>query len=441
MAKPGSSRIDRFFGLSAHDTTMGIEVMAGATTFLAMAYIVFVNPQILGSAGMDAPAVFVATCLAAAAGSLVMGLWANYPIAQAPGMGLNAFFAFTVTGQMGIPWQVALAGTFVSGALFFLLAVTNVRQAIIDAIPLQMKLAVGAGIGAFIAFIGLRNAGLVVASPGTLVTLGDLGASGTLLAVFGLLVTVFLLLRRIRGAVFLGIVATTVAGIAAGAVDTPERIVSAVPSLAPTFGQALRHLPDLLTSQMAVVVFTMLFVDVFDTTGTLIAVGSQAGILTPEGQLPRARRALVSDAIATMAGAVLGTSTTTSYIESAAGVSAGGRTGLTAVVTAALFIAALAFSPLLAVVTPQATAPALIIVGVMMAGALGRIDWTALEVAIPAFITILAMPLTYSIANGIALGLLLFPVAMVFAGRRREVHPIMYGLALVFAAHFVWLPE
>jgi AGZA family xanthine/uracil permease-like MFS transporter len=429
----------RFFRLDEHATTVSREIAAGVTTFLAMAYIVFVNPQILAAAGMDAGAVFVATCLAAAVGTLVMGLWAGYPIAQAPGMGLNAFFAFTVVGEMGIPWQVALAGTFASGALFFLLAVTRAREAIIDAIPMQMKLAVGAGIGLFIAFIGLRNAGLVVASPSTLVTLGDMAAPATLLAIAGILVTVLLLLRNVPGAVLLGIAATSVAGVASGAVPMPAALVSAPPGLSPTLGQALLHVPDLFTPQMAMVVFTMLFVDVFDTTGTLIAVGHQAGLLTPDGRLPRAERALVSDAIATMAGATLGTSTTTSYIESAAGVSAGGRTGLTSIVTGLLFLVTLAFSPLLAVITPAATAAALVAVGVMMSRALGEIEWDRLEIAFPAFITVVAMPLTYSIANGIALGLFLFPVAMLFAGRRREVHPLMYLLAAVFVAHFVLL--
>jgi AGZA family xanthine/uracil permease-like MFS transporter len=429
--------IDRYFRLREQGTTPSTEITAGATTFLAMIYIAFVNPQILGEAGMDRSAVFAATCLAAAIGTLVMGLWARYPIAQAPGMGLNAFFAFTVVGEMGVPWQVALAGTFVSGVLFFALAVARVREAIIDAIPVQMKLAVGAGIGLFIAFIGLRNAGIVADSPATLVTLGELAAPETMLAVGGILVTVLLLLRRIPGAIFLGIVATSLAGVMTGAVPMPAAFVSLPPSLAPTFGQALRHLPELLSADMAVVVFTMLFVDVFDTTGTLIAVGPQAGLLTDDGRLPRASRALVSDAVATMTGAVLGTSTTTSYIESAAGVSAGGRTGLTSVVTSLLFVLTLVFSPLLTVVTPQATAAALVLVGVMMARALGRIEWDRLEVAIPAFLTLVAMPLTYSIANGIGLGVIMFPIAMLCAGRRREVHPLMYGLAALFAVHFI----
>ena len=376
--------IRRYFRLQEHGTTVATEVTAGGTTFLAMAYIVFVNPQILGQAGMDQGAVYVATCVAAAIGTLIMGIWARYPIAQAPGMGLNAFFAFTVVGEMGVPWPVALAATFASGTLFLLLAAMRAREAIINVIPMQMKLAVGAGIGLFIAFIGLRNAGVVVASPGTLVTLGALTEHLTLLGVTGILVTAFLLLRQVPGAVFLGILVTSAVGIATGAAPIPAGVVSPPPTLTPLFGQALLHLPDLFTTQLTVVVFTMLFVDLFDTAGTLIAVGHQAGLVTSDGRLPRASRALVSDAIATMAGAALGTSTTTSYIESAAGVSAGGRTGLSAVVTAVLFLVALVFAPLLAAITPQATAAALIMVGVMMSRALGAIHWEKLEIAIPA---------------------------------------------------------
>jgi AGZA family xanthine/uracil permease-like MFS transporter len=433
------SALDRYFRLTENRTTPRIEILAGVTTFLAMAYIVFVNPSILGETGMDTGAIFVATCLAAAIGTLIMGLWARYPIAQAPGMGLNAFFAFTVVLGMGIPWQTALAGTLVSGFLFFLLALSGVREAIINSIPLQLKLAVGAGIGVFIAFIGLKNAGIVVEDPATLVTLGELTAPTTLLSVFGLIVTAAFLLRGLRGGVFYGIVVTAIAGVVTGLIAPPPQIIGAVPSLAPTFGQAFMNLPELLTAQMAIVVFTMLFVDLFDTTGTLIAVANQAGFLTEEGKLPRANRALISDSIATMSGATLGTSTTTSYIESAAGVGAGGRTGLTSVVTAGLFLLALAFSPLLAVVTPEVTAPALIIVGVMMAKGLGGIEWDKLEYAIPAFVVVVAMPLTYSIANGIAFGLFLFPLLMVVRGRWREVHPIGYGLFFVVAAYLVWL--
>ena len=438
--RPPTTMLDREFRLTENGTTVRIEVIAGLTTFLAMAYIIFVNPSVLVEAGMDQQAVFVATCLAAAIGTLIMGLWARYPIAQAPGMGLNAFFAFTVVIGMGIPWQTALAGTFVSGLLFFLLALSGARQAVVNAIPLQMKLAVGAGIGLFIAFIGLRNAGIVTADEATIVALGDLTAPTTALAIFGIVVTAAFLLRGIRGAVFYGIVITAIAGIVTGLIAPPSAVVSRIPSLAPTFGQAIMQLPELFTAQMVVVVFTMLFVDFFDTAGTLIAVANQAGFLR-DGELPRAKRALVSDSIATMTGAVLGTSTTTSYIESAAGVGAGGRTGLTSVVTGLLFILALAFSPLLAVVTPEVTAPALIIVGVMMAKGLGDIEWDKFEYAIPAFVIIVAMPLTFSIANGIALGLLLFPLLLVFKGRWRDVHPALYVLAVIFAVYFIWLVD
>ncbi len=433
--------LERMFKLRENGTTVRTEVVAGATTFLAMAYIVFVNPDILSATGMDFGAVFVATCLAAALGTLIMGLWAKLPIAQAPGMGLNAFFAFTVVIGMGIDWEVALAGTFVSGVLFLILTLTGVRERIIDAIPMPMKLAVGAGIGLFIAFIGLANAEIVVPYEATLVTLGDLGNPNTLLAIFGLLVTSLLLLRKLKGAVFYGIVITAIVGMVFGLAPVPDGVVDTPPSLAPTLGAGLAALPELLTVQMMVVVFTMLFVDFFDTAGTLIAVTNQAGLLSPEGKLPRGNRALVADATATIAGGALGTSTTTSYIESSAGVGAGGRTGLTSVVTAGLFLLTLLFSPLLSAVTAFVTAPALIIVGVMMARSLGDIEWGEMEIAIPAFVTVIAMPLTYSIANGIALGLVLFPLLMVFRGRAREVSPTMYLLAVAFIAYFIWLVE
>lgn len=430
--------IDRYFGLSEHGTTISREMLAGLTTFLAMAYILFVNPQILGEAGMDVPAVFTATALAAALGSLIMGLWARYPIALAPGMGINAFFAFTVVLGFGIPWQTALAGTLVSGFLIFLLVLTGLREAIINAIPMQLKLATGAGIGAFIAFIGLRNAGVIAVNEDTLVGLGKISEPLTLLAIFGVLATAILLVQGIRGAVFYGMVLTAAAGMIFGLIDPPPAVVDAVPSLAPTFGEAITALPDIFVTQMIVVVFTMMFVDFFDTSGTLIAVANQAGLLR-DGKLPRSRAAFVSDSTAMMGGAVLGTSTTTAYIESSAGVAAGGRTGLTAVTTSGLFLLSLFFSPLLAVVTPQVTAPALIVVGVLMARGLGEIEWDKLEYAIPAFLTVLAMPLTYSIANGIAIGLFLYPLLMVAKGRWREVHPVGYGLCVIVLAYFIWL--
>lgn len=432
--------LERLFHLAANSTTVRTEIVAGVTTFLAMAYILFVNPQVLGETGMDVNAVFVATAVASALGTLVMGLWARYPVALAPGLGLNAFFAFTVVLSLGIPWQTALAGTLVSGVLFFILAVTGLREAALNAIPLQLKLATAAGIGVFIAFIGLRNAQIVVADPATSVSIGDLTRPETVLACFGVLVTALFLVRGLRGGVFYGLLVTAAAGVVTGLTDLPDAVVARVPSLAPTFGEAVTNLPEVFTAQVIAVVLTMLFVDFFDTSGTLIAIANQAGLLR-DGKLPRARQALASDSLATMGGAVLGTSTTTSYIESSAGVAAGGRTGMTSVVTAGLFLLSLFFSPLLAVVTPEVTAPALIIVGVIMARALGDIEWGRLEYAIPAFVTVVGMPLTFSIANGIAFGLLLFPLMMVFKGRWREVHPAGYVLFLVVLAYLIWLVE
>ncbi|GAB3993581.1 hypothetical protein GCM10029992_05600 [Glycomyces albus] len=333
-ARPAAGAFDRFFHLSENRTTWKREILAGTTTFLAMAYILAVNPIILGDAGMPAGGVFAATAVAAATGCLVMGLWARYPIAQAPGMGLNAFFAYTVVLTMGIDWQVALAGTFISGALFFVLAVTGVREMIVNAIPTQMKLATGAGIGLFIAFIGFQKAGIVADDPATLVTLGDFRSGPTLLALFGLVATVVFLVLGWKGAVFYGLIATTALGVATG---VTAEAADLTPDFASTFGQGITHLPEAFTGQMIVVILTMLFVDFFDTSGTLFAVAGQAGMLK-DGKLPRAGRAMASDSIATMAGAVFGTSTTTSYIESSSGVAVGGRTGLTAVTTGAWFL-------------------------------------------------------------------------------------------------------
>lgn len=431
--------LERYFELSKHGTTVRTEVVAGVTTFLAMAYIVFVNQFYLGEiAGMDAGAVFVATCLAAALGTMIMGVWAKLPIAQAPGMGLNAFFGFTVVLGLGIPWQTALAGTMASGVIFLILSLTGVRRLVINSIPTQLKLAVGAGIGLFITFIGLKAAGIVVDSPATTVTLGELTEPTTVLAIIGIVATAILLTRGYRAAVFYGIVITSVLGMILGLIPVPSGIVAAPPSLAPTLGVAFGELGNLLTAQMALVVFTMLFVDFFDTAGTLVAVTKQAGLLTPEGELPNGNRPLASDAIATVAGAALGTSTTTSYIESSAGVGAGGRTGLTSVVTSILFLVTLFFSPILSAVTSQVTAAALIVVGLMMAKPLGEIDWDQWEYSIPAFIVVITMPLTYSIATGIALGLILFPLLMVVKGKAREVSPMMYGLFVVFLAFFLF---
>jgi AGZA family xanthine/uracil permease-like MFS transporter len=372
-----------------------------------------------------------------------MGVWAKYPIALAPGMGLNAFFAYVVVGGMGIPWQVALFGIMISGIIFFILTITKIRETIINAIPAQLKLAVGAGIGLFIAFIGLQGAGIIVSDPATLVGLGEITSPSVLLAVFGIVVTAFFMVRGFKGGIFYGMIVTAIAGIVVGLIDPPAKIVDSIPSLTPTFGAALTfpfQNPEYFTMQLLIVIFTFLFVDFFDTAGTLVAVANQAGFLK-DGKLPRANRALGADSVATVTGAILGTSTTTSYIESSAGVAVGGRTGFTAVVVAGFFLVALFFSPLLGVVTAEVTAPALIIIGVLMASSLASITWSKLEYAIPAFVTVLTMPLTYSIATGIALGFILYPLMKIFKGEYRQVHPIMYIMFFVFIDYFIWLVE
>ena len=431
--------LERYFELAKNGTTVRTEVLAGVTTFLAMAYIVALNPIILSDAGMDFGAVFTATALAAAIGTMIMGLWGKLPIAQAPGMGLNAFFAYTVVLGLGIPWQTALAGTLVSGLLFLVLALTGLRRFVIDAIPLPLKLAVGAGIGLFIAFIGLKEGGIIVADPAVLVGLGDLGSTKVQLALFGVVATAVMLARGIRGAVLYGIVATTVVGIVVGFIAAPEAVFGSVPSLAPTFGVAFAALPNLLSLDLAVVVFAMLFVDFFDTAGTLIAVTKQADLLTADGELPNGNRPLVSDAVATVSGAILGTSTTTSYIESSSGVGAGGRTGLTSVTTSLMFVAMLFLQPLIFTILDhrEVTTAALVLVGLMMARPLGEIAWERWEISVPAFAAIIIMPLTYNIAYGIAFALVLYPIMMVARGKAREVSPTMYVLGVLFLLYFV----
>ncbi|MFD3707564.1 NCS2 family permease [Nocardia sp. NPDC058658] len=442
-------RIDGYFGISSSGSTFKREAMAGTVTFLAMSYVLAVNPSILGDEGalgdkgIPMQAVFTATAVAAVFGTLVMGLWANYPIALAPGMGLNAFFAYTVVLSMGIPWQVALSGTLLSGIIFFILAITKVRERILNAIPLQMKFAVGAGIGLFVAFLGLKNAGIVVNSDATLVTLGDFHKGTTLLAMFGLILTVIFLVIGWHGAVLYGIVATTIVGMVTGLVGLPDGIAAMPKGLDQTFGQAIIHLPDAFTGQMIVVVLTMLFVDFFDASGTLIGVANQAGLLNKDGTLPRAASAMAADSVGTTAGAIIGTSTTTAYVESTAGVSAGGRTGLTAVTTAGWFLIAMFCYPIFAVVAGSAeiTSAALIVVGILMARSLGDIDWQKFEYSIPAFITVIMMPLTYSIANGLAMGMIFYPIVMVARGRVKEVHPAMWALMVLFLAYFFFLVE
>ncbi|MGD9769116.1 MAG: NCS2 family permease [Pseudolabrys sp.] len=424
--------LDRYFGLRAQGTNVQTEIVAGLTTFLTMVYIVFVNPQILGKAGMDPGAVFVATCLAAAASTLVMGLYANYPIALAPGMGLNAFFAFTVVLTYKFTWQQALAAVFCSGVLFFLISVFKLRQYVIESIPTNLKLAVSAGVGLFLAIIALEEAKLVVAHPATLVTLGDMKNPATLLALLGFVLIVALNHRRVIGGTLLGILIVTFAGLPFGLAKFTG-VVSMPPSLAPTFLQL--DFSRLFDLTFLIVIFAILFVDVFDNAGTLIGVTHRTGLMQ-NGTLPRMKQALISDSFAAMFGSLIGTSTTTSYIESAAGIQAGGRTGLTAVVVAILFLLALFFSPLAGMVPAYATAAALLYVACVMARGLAEVDWDDITEYAPAVVTAIAMPLTYSIATGIGLGFITYAVIKIIAGKAREAAPAVLVLAVLFAIKF-----
>ncbi|CAL28645.1 NCS2 family permease [Staphylococcus carnosus] len=440
----------KYFQFDKYHTNYRREILGGLTTFLSMAYILAVNPQVLSLAGvkgipesmkMDQGAVFVATALAAFVGSVFMGLVARYPIALAPGMGLNAFFAFTVVLTMGIPWQIGLTGVLCSGIFFAILTMTGLRETIINAIPYEMKMAVSAGIGLFITFVGLQGSGIIVNNDSTLVTLGHLTNGKVLLAVFGIIVTVILYAKKLPGAIFVGMILTSVAGLVTGLIQMPHAIVGKVPSIAPTFGAAFDAFKDpsqLFTVQFLIVILTFLFIDFFDTAGTLVAVATQAGMMK-DNKLPRAGRALFSDSIATIIGAIFGTTTTTSYIESTSGVAVGARTGFASIVTGVCFLLALFFSPLMAVVTSAVTAPALIVVGVLMAGNLAEIDWKKFEFAVPAFITIIMMPLSYSIATGIACGFIFYPITMLMSKRQKEVHPIMYVLMVLFILYFVFV--
>lgn len=431
----------KYFQFEELGTNYRREILGGLTTFLSMAYILAVNPGMLEAAGMDYNAVFVATALAAAVGCLFMGLIARYPIALAPGMGLNAFFTFSVVMGMGMAWETALTGVMFSGVVFIVLSLSGIRETIINAIPAQLKYAVGAGIGLFITFVGFQGAGIIVNDDSTLTVLGDVTSGNTLLAVFGIFVTVIFMAKKISGGIFYGMVITAVAGMIFGLVKLPEKIVSAIPSLEPTFGaafQAFGNIDVIFNLDFLIVVLTFLFVDFFDTAGTLMAVAGQAG-LVKDNKLPRAGKALLADSLATVTGAIFGTSTTTSYVESTAGVAAGARTGLASVVTGILFLLALFFSPVLAVVTSAVTAPALIIVGALMVSSLKLIEWDKIEIAIPAFLVMICMPLGYSIATGIAIGFIFYPITMLVSGRSKEVHPIMYALFVIFLCYFIFL--
>ncbi len=428
--------LESYFGLKAAGTSVRTEVIAGLSTFLTMAYIVLVNPLILSDAGMDPGAVFVATCVAAAIGSLIMGLYANYPVALAPGMGLNAYFTYGVVLGMGYEWQVALGAVFISGVLFLILSVLPVREAIVNAIPRSLKMAIAAGIGFFLAIIGLKNAGIVVASDATLVTLGSLTAWEPILATIGFVVMVALATLRVPGALIIAILGVAALGMGLG-ISEFGGIVSMPPDPTPTLLQL--DIAGALNIGLITIVFAFLFVDLFDTAGTLVGVAARGGLLDKDGRLPRLGRALTADSVATVAGSALGTSTTTSYIESASGISAGGRTGLTAVVVAVLFLCALFLSPLATSIPAYATAPALVFVACLMARGMVDIDWEDVSEYAPAVVTAIAMPLTFSIAHGIAFGFITYAAAKILSGRFAEAKPAVVILAVLFIAKFAYL--
>ena len=429
--------LDRYFGLTANGTNVKTEALAGLTTFLTMAYIIFVNPSILAKAGMDQGAVFVATCIAAAVCSIVMGLYANYPIALAPGMGLNAFFAFTVVLTYKYTWQQALGAVFLSGVLFFLLSVTGLREYIINQIPRNLKYAIGAGVGLFLGIIALENAGIIVDHPATLVTLGNLNVPAPLLCLLGFILIVALHARKIHGATLIGILIVGLIGLPLG-LSKFTGIVSMPPSLAPTFLQL--DFSRTFELSFLIVVFSILMIDVFDNAGTLIAVTEKAGFVDKDGNVPRMKQALISDSFAAMFGASIGTSTTTSYIESAAGVEAGGRTGLTAVFVGILFLFALFFSPLAGLIPAYASAAALLFVACVMASLLANMNWDDITESAPAVIAAITMPLTYSIATGIGLGFITYVLIKLIAGRYKDVSIAVGALALIFAVKLILVP-
>jgi AGZA family xanthine/uracil permease-like MFS transporter len=434
--------LERIFGLARHGTGVRTELAAGATTFLTMAYIVAVNPAILGEAGMPAAGVAAATCLAAGIGSILMGLIANYPLALAPGMGLNAYFTFTAVKAMGLPWQTALGCVFISSLIFLVLVLVGARRLIVDAIPRPIFAATAAGIGLFIAFIGLRDAGIVVTSQATSVALGDLTRPEAALAVAGLILTGALMAWRIKGAMLIGILATAAAAWVLGVAHMPPVAYGPGDLAATAFKldiPAALNLGGGPGLALAEIIFVFLFVDVFDNVGTLMAVSRKAGLLTPEGQVPRLNRVLAVDAAASAIGALAGTSTVVGYIESASGVAAGGRTGLTAVTTGVLFLAAAAFAPLAAAIPTAATAPALVLVGAMMMSGLAEIDWSDPEASVPAFLTLVGIPLTFSIANGLAFGIVSYAALRLLRGRARIGDWLVYALSALFIIRFAYL--
>jgi AGZA family xanthine/uracil permease-like MFS transporter len=428
--------LEAYFEFEALGATWKSEILAGFTTFMTMAYIVFVNPSILHEAGMPLAGVTAATCLSAALGSFLMGGVARYPIALAPGMGLNAYFTYAVVKGLGIPWQTALGAVFISGVAFLLLTALGLRQLILNAIPPELYAAVATGVGLFIALVGFRNSGIIAPNTATMVGLGNLASPSTMLAIGGLILTATLLAWRVRAAMLIGILTTTGVGLIAG-ISKWSPQPHAFREMASTFGKL--DIPAALRTGVLEIIFVFLFIDLFDNLGTLVAVGKKANLFDEAHRIPRINRILVSDATATIVGSLAGTSTVVSYIESAAGVAAGGRTGIPAIVTGALFVATLFVAPLVGVIPPAATGPALILVGSMMAGAVTEMDWQEPEIAIPAFLTITAIPLSFSIANGLALGFTTYALIKLLRGKFREVNWLVYVLAGLFVLRFIYL--
>ncbi|SDY88222.1 putative MFS transporter, AGZA family, xanthine/uracil permease [Proteiniborus ethanoligenes] len=432
------STLERIFKLNEHKTDVKTEVIAGITTFMTMGYILAVNPGILSATGMDPGGVFTATALSAVIATLIMAFYANYPFALAPGMGLNAFFAFSVVLGMGHSWEFALTAVFLEGLIFILLSFVNAREAIVNAIPMNLKNAVSVGIGLFIAFIGLQGAGIIVNDDAVLVALGDLTQPTAIVAILGIIITGILLYKKVKGAILIGILVSTVISIPLG-VTQFNGFVSLPPSLAPVAFKLRFSAAEIFSLDMLVVLFTFLFVDVFDTIGTLIGVASKADMLDKDGNLPRVKPALFADAVGTSVGALLGTSTVTTYVESAAGVAEGGRTGLTALTTSVLFALALFFAPIFGIIPGAATAPALIIVGLFMMSPIMKINLDDFTEAIPAFLTIIMMPLAYSIAEGIVFGMVSYTLLKTLTGKYKDVSIVMYILSILFVLKYIFL--
>ena len=431
--------LDRVFKLSDNNTNVKTELIAGMTTFMTMAYILVVNSNMLADAGMDKGAAFVATAVGAFIGSCIMGLLANYPIGLAPGMGLNAFFAYTVVLGMGYSWQFALCAVFIEGIIFILMSVTNVREKILDCIPNVLKDSITAGIGLFIAFVGLSNCGLVT-NGATILQLGNLQDPLVLLTIFGLIVISILLVKNVKGAFLVGMLIVSIVGMVTGLVDAPTAVVSSVPSIKPVFLQSLSiPLNEIFSFDMVMVVLTFLFMDLFTTVGCLVGVASKGNMLDENGKLPRVKKALLADALATTVGSLIGTSTVTSYVESAAGIGEGGRTGLTAITTGLMFLLALFFAPIFTAIPTQATAPVLILVGVMMASSLTKIYFDDFTNAIPAFLTFAMMPLAYSIADGIIFGIISFTILKLATKKKEEVNIYLIVLSIIFVLKFIFL--